>query len=44
MIAELDINNLHLQREIGNVRPLYDRRQDLYTLTSSEKIEVIITE
>lgn len=44
VIAELDINNLHLQREIGNVRPLYDRREDLYTLSPNEKIEIVTTE
>lgn len=44
VIAELDINNLHLQREIGSVRPLYDRRDDLYSLTVNEKIEIITTE
>ena len=44
VIAELDINNLHLQREIGSVRPLYDRREDLYTLASGEVIELVRTE
>ena len=44
VIAELDINILHLQREIGSVRPLYDRRDDLYSLTANQKIEIITTE
>lgn len=44
VIADLDINNLHLQREIGSVRPLFDRRDDLYELKALEKIELIRTE
>ena len=37
VIADLDINNLHLQREIGSVRPLYD-------LKALDKIELVRTE
>lgn len=44
VVADLDINNLHLQREIGSVRPLFDRRDDLYELKALEKIELIRTE
>ena len=44
VIAELDINNLHLQREIGSVRPLYDRREDLYELKAKQNIEIISIE
>ena len=44
VIADLDISNLHLQREIGSVRPLYDRRDDLYSLKANQKIEIITTE
>ena len=44
VIAELDINNLHLQREIGSVRPLYERREDLYELSARDKIELVRTE
>lgn len=44
VIAELDINNLHMQREIGSVRPLYDRREDLYELKARQSIEIITVE
>jgi len=44
VIAELDINTLHLQREMGSVRPFYDRREDLYSLSAREKIEIINVE
>lgn len=44
VIAELDINSLHLQREIGSVRPLYERREDLYELHARDAIELIRTE
>ena len=44
VIADLDINNLHLQREIGSVRPLFDRRDDLYELKALKKIELVRTE
>lgn len=44
VIADLDINNLHLQREIGSVRPLYERRDDLYELKALDKFELIRTE
>ena len=44
VIAELDLNTLHLQRDLGSVRPLYDRREDLYGLVAREKIKVINVE
>ena len=44
VIAELDINTLHLQRDLGSVRPLYDRREDLYGLAARRKIEVVNVE
>ena len=44
VIAELDMNTLHLQRDLGSVRPLYDRRDDLYTLVAREKMEIINVE
>ncbi|MEZ6146491.1 MAG: hypothetical protein R3B91_13970 [Planctomycetaceae bacterium] len=30
VISELDLGSLEEQRELGSVRPLYDRRSDLY--------------
>lgn len=41
IIADLDINTLLMQRENGSVRPLYDRRLDLYDLNSVVPVEVI---
>ncbi|MCB9152120.1 MAG: bifunctional GNAT family N-acetyltransferase/carbon-nitrogen hydrolase family protein [Caldilineaceae bacterium] len=43
-ISELDLTSLAQQRELGSVRPLYDRRPDLYTLQSKMPIRVIRTE
>ncbi len=44
VIADLDITTLAQQREIGSVRPLYDRRPDLYTLRAKSRIEVVQAE
>lgn len=41
VIAELDLNDLELQRDLGTVRPLQDRRLDLYSLQSTLGIEVV---
>lgn len=41
VIAELDLNDLAIQRDIGTVRPLQDRRDDLYQVVSSLPIETV---
>lgn len=41
VIAELDLNNLAVQRDIGTVLPLQDRRSDLYQVTSSTPVQVV---
>ncbi len=41
VISELDLSALEQAREIGTVRPLRDRRTDLYTLDSSLDVEVV---
>lgn len=43
VIAELDLNDLAVQRGVGTVRTLQDRRTDLYELTSRLPIEIIKT-
>ena len=43
-ISELALFALAQQRHVATVRPLYDRRQDLYDLKSKNKIEIIRTE
>ncbi|MBF0353063.1 MAG: GNAT family N-acetyltransferase [SAR324 cluster bacterium] len=40
VIAELDLNSLSLQREIGSVRPWFDRRPDLYELNPKIPFEL----
>lgn len=40
VIADLDLNTLALQREIGSVRPLFERRRDLYELTPKMPLKV----
>ncbi|WP_197526551.1 carbon-nitrogen hydrolase family protein [Botrimarina colliarenosi] len=41
VIAELDLNDLAVQRDIGSVRPLQDERKDLYQVTTTMRIETI---
>ncbi|MCB9597706.1 MAG: GNAT family N-acetyltransferase [Sandaracinaceae bacterium] len=43
VIADLDLDALQLSREIGSVRPLRDRRADLYELVSKIDVNVIRT-
>ena len=43
VVTDLDLNTLALQREMGNVRPLFDRRPDLYELSPVLPIEVVKT-
>jgi predicted amidohydrolase len=44
VINDLDLTNLTQYRETGDVRPLHDRRPDLYNLQASQKVKVIRTE
>ena len=44
VIADLDLTTLAVQREVGSVRPLRDRRPDLYDLRAKEMIKVIKTD
>ncbi len=41
VIAELDLGSLAEQRDLGSVRPLHDRRGDLYQLSGRTPIEVV---
>ena len=44
VIADLDLNALAQQRELGSVRPLHDRRPDLYELRSKVPIKIVHVE
>jgi predicted amidohydrolase/ribosomal protein S18 acetylase RimI-like enzyme len=44
VIAELDLNDLAVQRDLGSVKPLQDRRNDLYTVTAHIPVEVVYVE
>jgi len=44
VIADLDLNSLAQQRELGSVRPLHDRRPDLYELRAKIPIKTIHVE
>ena len=44
VIADLDLTTLTQMREIGSVRPLRDRRLDLYELNSKIPIKTVIVE
>lgn len=41
VIAELDLNDLAMARQLGTVKLLQDRRADLYSITSKFPIEVV---
>lgn len=41
VVAELDLNVLEEQRDFGSVRPLYDRRPDLYNIEARKPVRVI---
>ncbi len=43
VITDLDLNSLAIQRDIGSVRPLQDRRPDIYELKSNIPIEIVRT-
>jgi predicted amidohydrolase/GNAT superfamily N-acetyltransferase len=44
VITDLDLGTLALQRDVGTVRPLRDRRPDLYTLNATTPVRVIRTQ
>jgi predicted amidohydrolase/GNAT superfamily N-acetyltransferase len=44
VITEIDLGSLAPHRELGSVRPLHDRRVDMYELVSKGPIDVIRTE
>ncbi|MBI9077324.1 MAG: GNAT family N-acetyltransferase [Desulfatibacillum sp.] len=44
VVSELTLSTLTQQRHVATVRPLHDRRPDLYSLTSAAKVEIIRTE
>lgn len=44
VIADLDLNSLAQQREVGSVRPLHDRRPDLYTLRANVPVKIVRVE
>jgi predicted amidohydrolase/GNAT superfamily N-acetyltransferase len=41
VIAELDLNDLETQRDLGSVKPLQDRRDDIYEVKSHMPVEVV---
>ncbi len=41
LVSELTLSSLAQQRHVATVRPLHDRRADLYTLNALHKVEVI---
>lgn len=43
VVTDLDLNKLMMSREMGNVRPLFDRRPDLYDISPKVPIEVVKT-
>ena len=44
VVSELALSSLSQQRHVATVRPLHDRRSDLYELLPSNKIEIIQVE
>jgi len=44
VITDLDLETLASQRDMGTVRPLRDRRPDLYTLMPTRAVNVIRTQ
>jgi predicted amidohydrolase/GNAT superfamily N-acetyltransferase len=43
VIADLDLDALHTAREVGSVRPLRDRRLDVYGLEAHQAVQVVRT-
>ena len=44
VISELDLNDLAVQRDLGSVKPLQDRRSDLYEVNALTPVEVVYVE
>jgi predicted amidohydrolase/GNAT superfamily N-acetyltransferase len=44
VIADLDLNSLAQMREVGSVRPLHDRRPDLYELRAKIPVKTVMVE
>ncbi|MGQ9585940.1 MAG: hypothetical protein ACUVXG_11145 [Anaerolineae bacterium] len=44
VITDLDLDALAQQRDIGSVRPLYDRRLDLYDVRARVPVQVVCAE
>ena len=44
VVADLDLSSLSQMRELGSVRPLQDRRTDLYELKARQPIKVVVVE
>ena len=44
VVSELDLNDLAVQRDLGSVKPLQDRRVDLYEVNSLTPVEVVYVE
>ncbi|HXV59680.1 MAG TPA: bifunctional GNAT family N-acetyltransferase/carbon-nitrogen hydrolase family protein [Vicinamibacteria bacterium] len=44
VISEIDLGSLNQQRHVGSVRPLQDRRTDLYELSAKITVELIHAE
>ncbi|WP_442484121.1 GNAT family N-acetyltransferase [Aeoliella sp. SH292] len=44
VIAELDLNDLATQRVLGSVKPLQDRRNDIYQVLPKIPVEVVYTQ
>ena len=40
-IADLDLSSLSRQRNVGSVRPLHDRRPDLYNVAATPAVEMV---
>jgi len=41
VIADLDMNDLPLQREVGSVIPFFDRSADIYSLSPLKDVELV---
>ena len=44
VVSELALSALAQQRHVATVRPLHDRRPDMYEIYAKHKIEIIKTE
>ena len=44
VISDLDLTSLHQHRDLGSVRPLFDRRPDLYELRAKYPVRVVLVD